>query len=124
MDGAFLETMPFRVKKIEAIVKPFKFDEIRQALNAMGVGGMTVSEVQRFGRHKGHTEDDQRSERYIDFLPQVKIEVVVRDEQANNAVEAIVKSAKTGRIGDGRVFTSNIEVAIRIRTEERGRQAI
>ena len=112
------------MKKIEAIVKPFKFDEVRQALNAMGVGGMTVSEVKRFGPQKGYTEDYRGSEYFVDFLPQVKIEVVVRDEQANDAVEAIVKSAKTGRIGDGKVFTSTIEVAIRIRTEERGRQAI
>ena len=112
------------MKKIEAIVKPFKFDEIRKALRAMGVGGMTVSEVRRFGRQLGNTEDFGGSDHYLNFLPQVKIEVVVRDEQANNAVEAIVKSAKTGRIGDGKVFISTIELAIRIRTEERGRQVI
>jgi nitrogen regulatory protein P-II 1 len=112
------------VKKIEAIVKPFKFDEIRKALRAMGVGGMTVSEVQRFGGQKGRNQEYGGSANCVDSIPQVKIEVVVRDEQANNAVEAIVKSAKTGRIGDGKVFISTIELAIRIRTEERGRQVI
>jgi nitrogen regulatory protein PII len=112
------------MKKIEAIVKPFKLEEVKDALGEIGVEGMTVSEVKGFGRQKGHTEIYRGSEYTVDFLPKIKIELVLPDEQADNAVAVIVKSAKTGKIGDGKVFVSNIEDAIRIRTEEKGEQAI
>ena len=112
------------MKKIEAIVKPFKLEDVKEALSALGVQGMTVSEVKGFGRQKGHTEIYRGSEYTVDFLPKVKIEVVLADSQAASAVEAIVKAAKTGKIGDGKVFVSSIENAIRIRTEETGEQAV
>jgi len=112
------------MKKIEAIIKPFKLEEVKEALAGLGVEGMTVSEVKGFGRQKGHTEIYRGSEYTVDFLPKIKIEVVLADKQAAAAVEAIVKAAKTGKIGDGKVFVSSIENAIRIRTEETGEQAV
>ena len=112
------------MKKIEAIIKPFKLEDVKEALSGLGVEGMTVSEVKGFGRQKGHTEIYRGSEYTVDFLPKIKIEVVLADSQTAAAVEAIVKAAKTGKIGDGKVFVSSIENAIRIRTEETGEQAV
>lgn len=112
------------MKKIEAIIKPFKLESVKEALSGLGVEGMTVLEVKGFGRQKGHTEIYRGSEYTVDFLPKIKIEVVLPDGQAAAAVEAIVKAAKTGKIGDGKVFVSNIENAIRIRTEETGERAV
>ncbi len=112
------------MKKVEAIIKPFKLDEVKDALTAVGIEGMTVSEVKGFGRQKGHTEIYRGSEYTIDFLPKLKIEIVVADSDVKNAVDAIVKAAKTGKIGDGKVFVSPVENAIRIRTEESGDQAV
>jgi nitrogen regulatory protein PII len=112
------------MKKIEAIIKPFKLEDVKEALASLGVEGMTVSEVKGFGRQKGHTEIYRGSEYTVDFLPKVKIEVVLSDAQASVAVDAIVKAAKTGKIGDGKVFVSAIENAVRIRTEETGEQAV
>ena len=112
------------MKKIEAIIKPFKLEDVKEALSSLGVEGMTVSEVKGFGRQKGHTEIYRGSEYTVDFLPKIKIEVVLPDAAANGAVEAIVKAAKTGKIGDGKVFVSPIENAVRIRTEETGEQAV
>jgi nitrogen regulatory protein P-II 1 len=112
------------MKKIEAIIKPFKLEDVKDALSSLGVEGMTVSEVKGFGRQKGHTEIYRGSEYTVDFLPKIKIEVVLPDARANGAVEAIVKAAKTGKIGDGKVFVSPIENAVRIRTEETGEQAV
>jgi nitrogen regulatory protein PII len=112
------------MKKIEAIIKPFKLEDVKEALAGLGVEGMTVSEVKGFGRQKGHTEIYRGSEYTVDFLPKIKIEVVLADAQAAPAVEAIVKAAKTGKIGDGKVFVSSVENAIRIRTEETGEQAV
>ncbi len=112
------------MKKIEAIVKPFKLEEVKDALGEIGVTGMTVSEVKGFGRQKGHTEIYRGSEYTVDFLPKIKIEIVLPDALADQAVAVIIKSAKTGKIGDGKVFISNIEDAIRIRTEEKGEQAV
>lgn len=112
------------MKKIEAIIKPFKLEDVKEALSGLGVEGMTVTEVKGFGRQKGHTEIYRGSEYTVDFLPKIKIEVVLSDSQTNAAVEAIVKAAKTGKIGDGKVFVSSIENAVRIRTEETGEQAV
>jgi len=112
------------MKKIEAIIKPFKLEEVKSALGEVGIEGMTVSEVKGFGRQKGHTEIYRGSEYTVDFLPKIKIEVVVGDAQADSAVAAIVKSAKTGKIGDGKVFVSKVDEAIRIRTEEKGEAAV
>lgn len=112
------------MKKIEAIIKPFKLEDVKEALSGLGVEGMTVSEVKGFGRQKGHTEIYRGSEYTVDFLPKIKIEVVLADGQVGPAVEAIVKAAKTGKIGDGKVFVSAIENAIRIRTDETGEQAV
>jgi nitrogen regulatory protein PII len=112
------------MKKIEAIIKPFKLEEVKDALREAGVEGMTVSEVKGFGRQKGHTEIYRGSEYTVDFLPKVKIEVVVGDGEVNGAVSAIVKAAKTGKIGDGKVFVSAVTAAIRIRTEEKGEEAV
>jgi len=112
------------MKKIEAIIKPFKLDEVKDALGEIGIEGMTVSEVKGFGRQKGHTEIYRGSEYTVDFLPKIKVELVVADVQADRAVAAIVKSAKTGKIGDGKVFVSGIEQAVRIRTEEKGEAAV
>jgi nitrogen regulatory protein PII len=112
------------MKKIEAIIKPFKLEEVKEALADLGIEGMTVSEVKGFGRQKGHTEIYRGSEYTVDFLPKIKIEVVVTDSLLDSAVAAIVKSAKTGKIGDGKVFVSPVEDAIRIRTDETGEKAI
>lgn len=112
------------MKKIEAIVKPFKLQEVKDALNELGIQGMTVTEVKGFGRQKGHTEIYRGSEYTVDFLPKVKIETILPDAQVNAAVEAILKAAKTGKIGDGKVFVSTIDDAWRIRTEERGDAAV
>jgi len=112
------------MKKIEAIIKPFKLEDVKEALAGLGVEGMTVSEVKGFGRQKGHTEIYRGSEYTVDFLPKIKIEVVLADGIAAGAVDAIVKAAKTGKIGDGKVFVSSIESAIRIRTEETGESAV
>lgn len=112
------------MKKIEAIIKPFKLEDVKEALAGMGVEGMTVSEVKGFGRQKGHTEIYRGSEYTVDFLPKIKIEIVLADAQVGPAVDAIIKAAKTGKIGDGKVFVSSIENAVRIRTEEKGEQAV
>ncbi len=112
------------MKKIEAIIKPFKLEEVKDALAEVGIEGMTVVEVKGFGRQKGHTEIYRGSEYTVDFLPKIKVEVVISDLLADAAVEAIVRAAKTGKIGDGKVFVSNIEEAVRIRTEEKGEKAV
>ena len=112
------------MKKIEAIIKPFKLEEVKDALAELGIEGMTVSEVKGFGRQKGHTEIYRGSEYTVDFLPKIKIEVVLADSLLETATAAIIKAAKTGKIGDGKVFISNVEDAIRIRTDERGEAAV
>ena len=112
------------MKKIEAIIKPFKLDEVKSALAALGIQGMTVAEVKGFGRQKGHTEIYRGSEYAVDFLPKIKIEVVLAEAQVASVVEAIVKAAKTGKIGDGKIFISSIESVLRIRTGEIGEQAV
>jgi nitrogen regulatory protein P-II 1 len=112
------------MKKIEAIVKPFKLEEVKDALSGVGIEGMTVTEVKGFGRQKGHTEIYRGSEYTVDFLPKIKLEIVLSDSSVEAAVEAIVKAAKTGKIGDGKVFVSHIDEAIRIRTEESGELAV
>jgi nitrogen regulatory protein P-II 1 len=112
------------MKKIEAIIKPFKLEEVKDALGDVGIEGMTVSEVKGFGRQKGHTEIYRGSEYTVDFLPKIKIEIVLADNQVDAALAAIVKAAKTGKIGDGKVFVLPVETATRIRTDEKGNQAI
>ena len=112
------------MKKIEAIIKPFKLDDVKDALHDAGVSGLTVSEVKGFGRQKGHTELYRGAEYVVDFIPKVKIEVVVEDDQADRVVEAIEAAARTGRIGDGKIFVMAIEQAVRIRTGDRGDDAI
>ena len=112
------------MKLIIAIIKPFKLEEVKEALAGAGIEGMTVTEVKGFGRQKGHTEIYRGSEYTVDFLPKVKIEIAVADDMAAKAVDAVVKSAKTGKIGDGKIFILNIEDAVRIRTDERGETAI
>ena len=112
------------MKRIEAIIKPFRLDDVKNALHEAGLVGMTVSEVKGFGRQKGHTEIYRGSEYTVDFLPKLRVELVVPDAQVQTAVSAIIKAAKTGKIGDGKIFVSHIEEAIRIRTEERGDQAV
>ena len=112
------------MKKIEAIIKPFKLEEVKDALGEIGIEGMTVTEVKGFGRQKGHTEIYRGSEYTVDFLPKIKIELVLADEKLDEAVDAIVKTAKTGKIGDGKVFVSSVEEAVRIRTEEKGAAAV
>ncbi|MHA1538779.1 MAG: P-II family nitrogen regulator [Alphaproteobacteria bacterium] len=112
------------MKKIEAIIKPFKLDEVKDALNDIDLKGITVTEAKGFGRQKGHTELYRGAEYVVDFLPKVKIELVVEDDQVEGAVEAILGAAKTGRIGDGKIFISPVEEAIRIRTGETGGEAI
>ena len=112
------------VKKVEAIIKPFKLDDVKDALHDAGVSGITVTEVKGFGRQKGHTELYRGAEYVIDFLPKVKIEVVVEDSLVDNVVEAIAESARTGRIGDGKIFVLDVEQAVRIRTGDRGADAI
>ena len=112
------------MKKLEAIIKPFKLEEVKEALAELGIEGMTVTEVKGFGRQKGHTEIYRGSEYTVDFLPKVKIEIVLADEMVDKAVNIVVGAAKTGKIGDGKVFVSSIDDAIRIRTEETGEQAV
>ena len=112
------------MKKVEAIIKPFKLEEVKDALNALGIQGMTVTEVKGFGRQKGHTELYRGAEYIVDFLPKVKIEVVVREEILDDVLDAIAKAAKTGRIGDGKIFVFPVENAVRIRTGETGEDTI
>ena len=112
------------MKKVEAIIKPFKLEEVKEALAGVGVEGMTVNEVKGFGRQKGHMEIYRGSEYTVDFLPKMKVEVVLPDKLVAAAVEAIIKAAKTGKIGDGKVFVSPVDNAIRIRTEETGEKAV
>ncbi len=112
------------MKKIEAVIKPFKLNEVKDALHELGLQGMTVTEVKGFGRQKGHTEIYRGSEYTVDFLPKIKVELVIADEKLDDAVQAIIKAAKTGKIGDGKVFVSPVEEAVRIRTEEKGAAAV
>jgi nitrogen regulatory protein P-II 1 len=112
------------MKKIEAIIKPFKLDEVKEALHELGLQGITVLEAKGFGRQKGHTELYRGAEYVVDFLPKVKIELVVDDGMVERAIEAITQAAKTGRIGDGKIFVTTVEDAIRVRTGERGAEAI
>ncbi|MBE9531274.1 MAG: P-II family nitrogen regulator [Proteobacteria bacterium] len=112
------------MKKIEAIIKPFKLDEVKEALNEIGIQGITVSEVKGFGRQKGHTELYRGAEYVVDFLPKIKLEIVVKGDLVTKVVETIVESAKTGRIGDGKVFVTSVDEAVRIRTGEKGDDAI
>ena len=112
------------MKKIEAIIKPFKMDDVREALGEIGITGMTVSEVKGFGRQKGHTELYRGAEYMVDFLPKVKIEIVVSDDEAERCVDAIVETAQTGKIGDGKIFVTSVERVIRIRTGEEDEAAI
>jgi nitrogen regulatory protein P-II 1 len=112
------------VKKVEAVIKPFKLDEVKDALSKLGVQGLTVSEVRGFGRQKGHKEHYRGTEYTVDLVPKVKIEVVVPDGQASAAVDAITRSARTGEIGDGKIFVSSLEEVVRIRTGERGEAAV
>ena len=112
------------MKKIEAIIKPFKLEEVKDALGELGIEGMTVTEVKGFGRQKGHTEIYRGSEYTVDFLPKIKLEMVVSDDKVQDAIGAIVKAAKTGKIGDGKVFVSPMEEAVRIRTDEKGTEAL
>jgi nitrogen regulatory protein P-II 1 len=112
------------MKKIEAVVKPFKLDEVREAMSELGVTGLTVTEVKGFGRQKGHTELYRGAEYVVDFLPKVKVEVIVADALVERAIEVIVKAARTGKIGDGKIFVTNVEQVVRIRTGESGESAI
>lgn len=112
------------MKKIEAVIKPFKLDEVREALSAIGVNGLTVTEVKGFGRQKGHTELYRGAEYVVDFLPKIKVELILTEAMVEPAIEAIIKSAHTGKIGDGKIFVTNVEQVIRIRTGETGESAI
>ena len=112
------------MKKVDAVIKPFKLDEVKDKLNEIGIKGITVSEVKGFGRQKGHTELYRGAEYVVDFLPKIKLEIVVADDQLDEVVNAIIKSAQTGRIGDGKIFVTHLEDTIRIRTGERGEDAI
>ena len=112
------------MKKIEAVIKPFKLDEVRESLSEIGVNGLTVTEVKGFGRRKGHTELYRGAEYVVDFLPKIKIELVVGDDMVDAAIEAIIKSAHTGKIGDGKIFVTNVEQVLRIRTGETGESAV
>jgi nitrogen regulatory protein P-II 1 len=112
------------MKKIEAVIKPFKLDEVREALSEIGVSGMTVTEVKGFGRQKGHTELYRGAEYVVDFLPKIKIEIVVADAQVDGAIEAIISAARTGKIGDGKIFVTGVEQVMRIRTGEMGEDAV
>jgi len=112
------------VKQITAVIKPFKLDEVRESLAAVGVSGLTVTEVKGFGRQKGHTELYRGAEYVVDFLPKVKVELVVADDSVDNAIEAIVKAARTGKIGDGKIFVTAVEQVVRIRTGETGPDAV
>ena len=112
------------MKKIEAIIKPFKLDEVREALSEVGITGLTVTEVKGFGRQKGHTELYRGAEYVVDFLPKIKIEIVVNEEQVDPAIDAIIKAARTGKIGDGKIFVMPVEQVVRIRTGETGTEAL
>jgi len=112
------------MKKVEAIIKPFKLDEVKDKLNELGIQGITVTEVKGFGRQKGHTELYRGAEYVVDFLPKIKMEIVLADSQVEDVINAIAKSGQTGRIGDGKIFVTNIEEAVRIRTGERGEDAV
>ena len=112
------------MKKVEAIIKPFKLDEVKESLNEIGIQGITISEVKGFGRQKGHTELYRGAEYVVDFIPKIKIEIIVSDSILSKVVEAIEKSAKTGRIGDGKIFVTDVEAVIRIRTGETGEDAL
>lgn len=112
------------MKKVEAVIKPFKLDEVREALSAIGANGLTVTEVKGFGRQKGHTELYRGAEYVVDFLPKIKLELVIADKMVDAVVEAIVKAAHTGKIGDGKIFVSTVEEVIRIRTGETGEAAV
>ena len=112
------------MKKVEAIIKPFKLDEVKESLSSIGIQGLTVSEVKGFGRQKGHTELYRGAEYVVDFLPKVKLEIIVKEEQVSQVVETILKAAKTGRIGDGKIFVLPVDEVVRIRTGERGPDAI
>jgi nitrogen regulatory protein P-II 1 len=112
------------MKKVEAVIKPFKLDEVKDKLNEIGIKGITVREVKGFGRQKGHTELYRGAEYVVDFLPKIKLEIVVADNQLDEVVNAIIKSAQTGRIGDGKIFVTHLEDTIRIRTGERGEDAV
>jgi nitrogen regulatory protein P-II 1 len=112
------------MKKVEAVLKPFKLDEVREALSDIGVTGLTVTEVKGFGRQKGHTELYRGAEYVVDFLPKVKVEVIIADALVERAIEAIIKAARTGKIGDGKIFVTNVEQAVRIRTGESGEAAV
>ena len=112
------------MKKIEAIIRPFKLDEVKEALIEEGIRGLTISEVRGYGRQKGHTETYRGSEYHIEFIPKIKIEVVIEDEKEDQVIDAILRTANTGQVGDGKIFISNVEDAIRIRTEESGREAL
>ncbi|MEN9724525.1 MAG: regulatory protein 2, for nitrogen assimilation by glutamine synthetase, regulates GlnL [Pseudomonadota bacterium] len=112
------------MKKIEAVIKPFKLDEVREALSEIGVNGLTVTEVKGFGRQKGHTELYRGAEYVVDFLPKIKIELVVAEDVVENAMDAIIKAARTGKIGDGKIFVTNVEQVVRIRTGETGESAV
>ena len=112
------------MKKIEAIIKPFKLDDVKEALNGLGIKGMTISEVKGYGRQKGHTEVYRGAEYVIDFLPKLKIEIIVGSDQADQVIDAIVEAAKTGKIGDGKIFVLPVESVVRVRTGERDEEAI
>jgi len=112
------------MKKVEAIIKPFKLDEVREALSEMGVTGLTVSEVKGFGRQKGHTELYRGAEYGVDFLPKIKVELIIADDQVERTIEAIIKAARTGKIGDGKIFVTAVEQVVRIRTGESGEAAV
>lgn len=112
------------MKKIEAVIKPFKLDDVKEALNTIGIKGMTISEVKGYGRQKGHTEIYRGAEYVIDFQPKLKIEIIVRTEQVNEVIDTILKAARTGKIGDGKIFVLPVEQVIRVRTGERGEEAI
>ena len=112
------------MKKIEAVIKPFKLDEVREALSEVGVTGLTVTEVKGFGRQKGQTQLYRGAEYVVDFLPKIKVEVVVADQTVEQAIEAIIKAARTGKIGDGKIFVTSVEQVVRIRTGETGEQAV
>ena len=112
------------MKKVEAVIKPFKLDEVKDQLNEIGVKGITVTEVKGFGRQKGHTELYRGAEYIVDFLPKIKMEIVIADGLVNDVINTIIKAAQTGRIGDGKIFVTNLEDTIRIRTGERGEEAV
>ena len=112
------------MKKVEAIIKPFKLDEVKDKLNEIGVQGITVTEVKGFGRQKGHTELYRGAEYVVDFLPKIKLDIIVDDASLDDVINTIMKAAQTGRIGDGKIFVTNLEEAIRIRTGERGKEAV